>query len=105
MRICCNENCGEIVSDDGCLDWKHPTGEKMCPHCNDITEEIDDNILRFSEVLDALNKEIDWHNEHKNLVSGTEHIAFVRGLVQAIYVIKNMAMVLMQDGGQGAKTK
>jgi hypothetical protein len=37
-RICINADCGWIGFEDDCLDWKHPTGARMCPECHDNTE-------------------------------------------------------------------
>lgn len=39
-RICINPKCGWIGNESECLDWKHPTGARLCPQCHDVTEEM-----------------------------------------------------------------
>ena len=39
-RICCNPDCGWIGEEKDCLDWKHPTGARLCPECHEVTEQL-----------------------------------------------------------------
>jgi len=47
-RICCNKACGQIVHESECVDYKHPTGERLCPECYEVTEAIGDSSELFN---------------------------------------------------------
>jgi hypothetical protein len=42
-RICCNPDCDWVGDESECLDWKHPTGERFCHECHEVTERIEDD--------------------------------------------------------------
>jgi len=39
-RIC--PACGWTGAEAECVDYKHPTGARLCPNCYEVTEEIKD---------------------------------------------------------------
>ena len=53
-RICCNPECGIIVDEADCMDYKHPIGARLCPSCYEITEIISDE----EELLDENEQKI-----------------------------------------------
>ena len=46
FRICNNEQCGAITPEEDCLDYKHPTGARLCPFCKETTEEISEEEIK-----------------------------------------------------------
>ena len=47
-RICNNPNCGVVIDEQSCMDYRHPTGARLCPECYETTEEIQDSSMLFN---------------------------------------------------------
>lgn len=48
-RICCNEQCGAIIDENNCLDYKHAIGAKLCPLCHEVTDPFPNDAILIDD--------------------------------------------------------